>query len=127
MLPRALFTQSAWWLMIKEYWDLYCLGSKATLTIKTNNNMNTLNERSIVVGVDVHKYSHTAVAMNAWGEEKGKIDFTNNNLETYTQWLEQMGLKENIIYQEPASLSNSPILHRKLPRALSTVVQQKSD
>jgi len=61
MLPRALFTQSAWWLMIKEYWDLYCLGSKATLTIKTNDNMNTLNERSIVVGVDVHKYSHTAL------------------------------------------------------------------
>ena len=83
--------------MIKEYWDLYCLGSKATLTIKTNDNMNTLNERSIVVGVDVHKYSHTAVAMNAWGEEKGKIDFSNNNLETYTDWLLHMGLKENIV------------------------------
>src|SRR3990167_7316265 len=97
MLPRALFTQSAWWLMIKEYWDLYCLGSKATLTIKTNDNMNTLNERSIVVGVDVHKYSHTAVAMNAWGEEKGKLDFSNQNLETYTSWLLQMGIKENIV------------------------------
>ena len=59
--------------------------------------MNTLNENSIVIGVDVHKYSHTAVAMNAWGEEKGKLDFTNNTLETYTDWLEQMGLKENII------------------------------
>ncbi len=59
--------------------------------------MNALNENSIVVGVDVHKYSHTAVAMNAWGEEKGKIDFSNNNLETYTEWLEQMGLKENIV------------------------------
>lgn len=59
--------------------------------------MNTLNENSIVVGVDVHKYGHTAVAMNAWGEEKGKLDFTNNNLETYTAWLEEMGLKENIV------------------------------
>ncbi len=59
--------------------------------------MQTLNADSIVVGVDVHKYSHTAVAMNAWGEEKGKIDFSNNNLETYTEWLEQMGLKENIV------------------------------
>ena len=59
--------------------------------------MNTLNENSIVVGVDVHKYSHTAVAMNAWGEEKGSLTFSNNNLETYTEWLEQMGLKENII------------------------------
>src|SRR3989339_1575843 len=56
-----------------------------------------LNEKSIVVGVDVHKYSHTAVAMNAWGEERGTLNFTNNTLETYTDWLEQMGIKENII------------------------------
>lgn len=67
------------------------------LTVKKKINMNTLNANSIVVGVDVHKYSHTAVAMNAWGEEKGKIDFSNNNLETYTQWLEKLGIKENII------------------------------
>lgn len=59
--------------------------------------MNTLNENSIVVGVDVHKYSHTAIAMNAWGEEKGKLDFSNNNLETYTNWLKEMGLKEHIV------------------------------
>lgn len=59
--------------------------------------MNTLNQNSIVVGVDVHKYSHTAVAMNAWGEERGKIDFSNNNLDTYTNWLLQIGLKENIV------------------------------
>lgn len=59
--------------------------------------MNTLNSDTIVVGVDVHKYSHTAVAMNAWGEEKGKIDFSNGDLEMYTNWLLQMGLKENIV------------------------------
>ena len=59
--------------------------------------MNTLNANSIVVGVDVHKYSHTAVAMNAWGEEKGTLNFTNNTLETYTDWLKQMGIKENIL------------------------------
>lgn len=46
--------------------------------------MHTLNKNSIVVGVDVHKYSHTAVAMNAWGEERGKLDFSNSTLETYT-------------------------------------------
>src|SRR3989344_3576339 len=62
-----------------------------------NKYMQTLNENSIVVGVDVHKYSHTAVAMNAWGEERGTLNFTNNTLETYTEWLEQMGLKENIV------------------------------
>lgn len=59
--------------------------------------MNTLNENSIVVGVDVHKYSHTAVAMNAWGEEKSSLEFSNNNLKTYTSWLNQLGIKENII------------------------------
>src|SRR3989339_2165136 len=56
-----------------------------------------LNEKSIVVGVDVHKYSHTAVALNAWGEERGTLNFTNNTLEIYRQWLEEMGLKENIV------------------------------
>lgn len=59
--------------------------------------MNTLNEHSIVVGVDVHKYSHTAVAMNAWGKEQGTLDFTNATLTTYTDWLLGMGEKENII------------------------------
>lgn len=59
--------------------------------------MQTLNEKSIVIGVDVHKYSHTAVAMNAWGSEIGMLNFSNLNLETYTEWLDQMGLKENIV------------------------------
>jgi len=85
------------WLRIKEYAGCVSFGSIATLIIKNKPSMNTLNENSIVVGVDVHKYSHTAVAMNAWGEERGLITFTNNTLETYTEWLEQIGLKENII------------------------------
>lgn len=59
--------------------------------------MKTLNENSIVVGVDVHKYSHTAVAMNAWGEEKDTLDFSNDNLDAYTSWLNELGIKENII------------------------------
>lgn len=82
--------------------------------------MNTLNENSIVVGVDVHKYSHTAVAMNAWGEERGTLNFTNNTLQTYTQWLEELGLKENII--ESTALLDSSTLHRELSRALSTLI-----
>ena len=59
--------------------------------------MQTLNENSVVIGVDVHKYSHTAVAMNAWGEERGTLNFTNNTLETYTNWLDHLGPKENIV------------------------------
>ncbi len=59
--------------------------------------MNTLNPNSIVVGVDVHKYSHTAVAMNAWGEDRGSIEFSNDKLDIYTNWLNKLGMKENII------------------------------
>lgn len=84
------------WLTIKGYPDVLCLWSIATISNNLKN-MNSLNENSIVVGVDVHKYSHTAVAMNAWGEEKGKLDFSNDKLETYTEWLREMGLKENIV------------------------------
>src|SRR3989344_9521913 len=64
---------------------------------QSQTQMNTLNEKSIVVGVDVHKYSHSAVAMNAWGKECGRIDFSNANLQGYTDWLGEMGEKENII------------------------------
>lgn len=56
-----------------------------------------LNQDSIVVGVDVHKYSHTAVAMNAWGKEKDRFDFSNVNLDEYIDWLLGFGQKENII------------------------------
>lgn len=56
-----------------------------------------LNENSIIVGVDVHKYNHTAVAMDAWGNEKGKLDFSNLNLEKYIDWLLNLGIKENIV------------------------------
>jgi len=52
---------------------------------------------SVVVGVDVHKYSHSAVAMNAWGQEIGKLEFTNNDLDGYVQWLLSLGRKADII------------------------------
>src|SRR3990167_9610270 len=85
------------WLTIKEYAGHRLSLVEAILAVKTRRHMQTLNQHSIIVGVDVHKYSHTAVAMNAWGEERGTLNFTNNTLETYTQWLEQLGLKENIV------------------------------
>lgn len=59
--------------------------------------MQTLNENSVIVGVDVHKYSHSAVAMNAWGSEISRLDFSNLNLDRYTDWLTSLGNKENII------------------------------
>jgi len=39
-------------------------------------------EQSVIVGVDAHKYSHTAAAMDAWGQEKGRLNFTNDSLPT---------------------------------------------
>lgn len=59
--------------------------------------MTTLNRESIFVGVDVHKYGHTAVALDSFGQEKGKLDFSNDTLGTYTAWLKSFGEKENII------------------------------
>ncbi len=59
--------------------------------------MTTLNQESIFVGVDVHKYGHTAVALDSFGQEKGKLDFTNDTLGTYTNWLLSLGVKDNII------------------------------
>ena len=59
--------------------------------------MQILNENSVIVGVDVHKYNHSAVAMNAWGNEIGRFDFSNLNLDHYTDWLASLGNKENII------------------------------
>lgn len=95
MLPSDLASE---WLTIKGYAGYSRSGVDGD-NYQTNHkiDMNTLNENSIVVGVDVHKYSHTAVAMNAWGEEKGTIDFSNNNLGTYTDWLKGLGIKENIV------------------------------
>lgn len=58
--------------------------------------MHTINEHSVVVGVDVHKYGHTAVALNAWGADKGKLDFSNGNLDEYARWLRSMGNQEHI-------------------------------
>lgn len=59
--------------------------------------MITLDSKSIVVGVDVHKYSHTAVAMDAWGQEKGMLEFSNDVLPTYAAWLRSLGAQQDII------------------------------
>lgn len=51
----------------------------------------------MVVGVDVHKYCHTAVAMNPWGQVKSSLDFSNDTLDDCVDWLNRLGQKENII------------------------------
>lgn len=59
--------------------------------------MSILNERSIIVGVDVHKYNHSAVALNAWGKECGNLEFSNRDLDKYTSWLKSLGSKDNLV------------------------------
>jgi len=61
--------------------------------------MNTshINQHSLVVGVDVHKYSHTAVALDPWGKERGMLDFSNDNLPVFTSWVSSLGEQENTI------------------------------
>ena len=59
--------------------------------------MTTLDKESIIVGVDVHKYSHTAVAMDSWGQEKGVFEFSNDKIASYTAWLSSFGEKRNIV------------------------------
>lgn len=56
-----------------------------------------VHEQSVVVGVDAHKYSHTAVALNAWGQSLGRLDFSNDSLPTCLSWLTTLGKQGNII------------------------------
>ena len=56
-----------------------------------------IHEHSVVVGVDAHKYSHTAAALNAWGQPLGRLDFTNDSLPACLSWLETLGQPANII------------------------------
>jgi len=56
-----------------------------------------LSPASVVVGVDVHKYSHSAVALDAWGQEKGRFEFSNDNLVAYVNWLRSLGSQSDIV------------------------------
>lgn len=62
-----------------------------------NNIAGCIYQDSIIVGVDVHKYSHTAVAMDCFGQEKGRLDFSNDRLKEYANWLATLGKKDNLI------------------------------
>lgn len=54
-------------------------------------------EQSVIVGVDAHKYSHTAAAVDAWGQEKGRLNFTNDSLPDCLSWLKTLGRREDVI------------------------------
>lgn len=54
-------------------------------------------EQSVIVGVDAHKYSHTASAVDAWGQEKARLDFTNDSLPACLSWLKTLGRRQDVI------------------------------
>lgn len=56
-----------------------------------------IHAQSVIVGVDVHKYSHTAAALDAWGQEKGRLHFTNDSLPDYLFWLSSLGRREDVV------------------------------
>jgi len=56
-----------------------------------------IQENTTIVGVDVHKYSHTAVALDPWGQERGKLEFSNDSLPAYAAWLRTFGKERDTI------------------------------
>lgn len=52
---------------------------------------------SVIVGVDVHKFNHMAVAMDFLGQEKGMFGFSNGKLSEFNNFLYSLGQKENIL------------------------------
>lgn len=64
------------------------------------NNLKTtgaVHSSSVVVGVDAHKFSHTAAALDAWGQELDRLDFSNDSLPDCLNWLRALGKREDMI------------------------------
>lgn len=59
--------------------------------------MTKLNIDSIIVGIDLHKYSHTAVALDCFGRELESLTFSNDELDRCVEWLSGLGAKKRIL------------------------------
>lgn len=59
--------------------------------------MHLVGKDSIIVGIDVHKYAHQAVALSCFGEELGTLEFSNDEIQKCIAWLSNLGEKEHII------------------------------
>jgi len=112
-------------------------GTRRIEKIRKEVNMNAcLTPKSTVVGVDVHKYSHTAVAMDCFGQEKARLDFSNERLNDYVLWLRELGDKEDIIvaledvngygFHIVERLSKEKISMRYVPAILTERERKKS-
>src|SRR2546428_7751442 len=58
---------------------------------------NILTKDSIIIGMDVHKYAHQAVALNCLGQELSQLSFTNDELVHCRTWLNGLGAKPAIV------------------------------
>lgn len=52
---------------------------------------------SIFVGIDVHKYTHTAVALDAFGQTKGSCTFSNTTLDQFFTWLSDLADSKRLV------------------------------
>src|SRR3954454_17646567 len=59
--------------------------------------MHLIGKDSIVIGIDVHKYTHQAVALSCFGEELGKLQFSNDEIHQCITWLQTLGDKKHML------------------------------
>lgn len=52
---------------------------------------------SIIVGIDVHKYTHTAVALNCFGKKIANLTFPSDQPDICSQWLSRLRQKDHLI------------------------------
>ena len=57
----------------------------------------TVTPNSIIIGVDVHKYTHQAVALSYTGQILSSYTFSNQSLPQYQQWLTSLGKKQSLV------------------------------
>lgn len=76
-----------------------------------------MNNNSVVVGIDVHKYAHEAVALSCFGKRMSSLAFSNDELEKCVAWLEKLGKKEHIIVALEDINGHGIHLSRKLQTA----------
>lgn len=78
--------------------------------------MQQITTSTIAVGVDVHKYTHTAVALDCFGKELSSLEFSNMNLDEYVSWLERLGNKDNLLIGLEDTSSNGLHLSKTLDK-----------
>lgn len=49
-----------------------------------------MTKPEVIIGVDIHKYSHTAVGINLYGEEVFQLDFSNRSLDKMVTSLKEI-------------------------------------